>query len=222
MNLAACDLALAILDLVFSLPALFASDWIFGDVLAVAYAFAYFLLVSVSMVMLAIIAVDRYHVIFSPQAPCADLRAKISIRHRCCLHLHAGHRVPRYCTRPRASRWKMYISGCYIDFTPTSKLRKWFVRSRRRLDSLRRTSGDHGVLLLEDFQGFYEIVGMVRERPETVEQSSWAAVQARRSHAWGPRAHTRYAKHSRKDASCNWHARNFVHLDLGLRLWSSL
>jgi r-opsin len=119
VNLAACNFVLALLDLTFSLPSLFASDWIFGDVLAILYAFSYFLLVSVSMVMLAVIAIDRYHVISRPK-----LRARISgpksLLVILVVYIYTLAIASPILYAPTGFEVKMFISGCYVDFTPTS------------------------------------------------------------------------------------------------------
>ena len=119
INLAACNFTMAMLDLVFSLPSMFASDWLFGGALAVVYAFLYFLLLSVSMVMLAIIAIDRYHVISRPK-----LRARISVTKSLLVilvvYIYAFAIASPILYAPTGLEVKMYVSGCYIDFTPSS------------------------------------------------------------------------------------------------------
>lgn len=119
VNLAVCNFVLAMLDLTFSLPSLFASDWMFGDVMAILYAFSYFLLVSVSMVMLAVIAIDRYHVISRPK-----LRARISgpksLLVILVVYIYTLAIASPILYAPTGLEVKMYISGCYVDFTPTS------------------------------------------------------------------------------------------------------
>ena len=119
INLAVCNLVLSVLDLTFSLPSLFASDWVFGDFMAVLYAFSYFLLVSVSMVMLAVIAIDRYHVISRPK-----LRARISgpksLLVILVVYIYTLAIASPILYAPSGLEVRMYISGCYIDFTPTS------------------------------------------------------------------------------------------------------
>ena len=119
INLAACNLVLAVLELIFSLPALFASDWIFGDFFAILYAFSYFFLVSVSMVMLAVIAIDRYHVISRPK-----LRARISgpksLLVILVVYIYTLAIASPILYAPTGLQVRMYISGCYIDFTPSS------------------------------------------------------------------------------------------------------
>ncbi|XP_028402074.1 QRFP-like peptide receptor [Dendronephthya gigantea] len=119
INLAACNLALAMLELVFSLPALFASDWVFGEVLAALYAFSYFLLVSVSMVMLAVIAIDRYHVISRPKgrAPISGTKSLLVIL---VVYVYTLAIASPVLYAPTGLKVKMYISGCYVDFTPSS------------------------------------------------------------------------------------------------------
>ena len=119
INLAACNLTLAILELVFSLPTLFAFDWLFGEVLAVLYAFSYFLLVSVSMVMLAVIAIDRYHVISRPKlrAPISGTKSLLVIL---VVYVYTLAIASPILYAPTGLKVKMYISGCYVDFTPSS------------------------------------------------------------------------------------------------------
>ena len=119
INLAACNLVLSLLELTFSLPSLFASDWIFGDAWAIVYAFLYFFFVSVSMVMLAVIAIDRYHVISRPK-----LRARISgpksLLVILVVYIYTLAITSPGLYAPTGLELRMYISGCYIDFTPTS------------------------------------------------------------------------------------------------------
>lgn len=119
INLVACNLALALLDLSFSLPSLFASDWVFGDLLAVIYAFSYFMLVSVSMVMLAIIAVDRYHVISRPKLRTRISRTK-SILVILVVYIYTLAITSPILYAPSGLEVKMYLTGCYVDFTPTT------------------------------------------------------------------------------------------------------
>ena len=118
VNLAVCDFVLALLDLVFSIPSLIASEWIFGHRFGVFYAFFHFFLVCSSMVMLAIIAVDRYYVIAR-----SKLRTKItSLKSQIVIGVVYAYTfviASPILYAPAILKVEIYKSGCYIDFTPT-------------------------------------------------------------------------------------------------------
>lgn len=120
INLAVCNFLLSLMDLVFSLSSLFASDWLFGDSLAIVYAFSYFILVSVSMVMLAVIAIDRYHVISRPKLP-VRLTTTKSIIVILAVYIYTLTIASPILYAPAGLEVRMYISGCYVDFAPSSK-----------------------------------------------------------------------------------------------------
>lgn len=115
INLAVCDLMIAMLDLVFSIPTVFASEWLFGPKLCTFYAFSHFYLVCVSMVMLAIIAVDRYYVIARPK-----FGARISCRKFAVIiagiYVYVMAIACPILYAPAFLQIKVYQSGCYVDF----------------------------------------------------------------------------------------------------------
>lgn len=119
INLAVCDLMIAMLDLVFSIPTVFSSEWLFGPKLCTFYAFAHFYLVGVSMVMLAIIAVDRYYVIARPK-----FGTRISWRRFVVIIVGVyAYALAIACPilyAPAFLHIKVYQSGCYVDFASAS------------------------------------------------------------------------------------------------------
>lgn len=118
INLAVCNFAISLLDLVFSIPSLFASEWLFGDEFGIFYAFFHFLLVSSSMVMLAIIAVDRYHVI-ARQKLGTRITSPKSLLVIAVVYVYTLAIASPILYASAGLEVKLYISGCYIDFTPT-------------------------------------------------------------------------------------------------------
>lgn len=119
INLAVCDLMIAILDMMFSIPTVYTSQWLFGTQLGTFYAFCHFYLVSVSMVMLAIIAVDRYYVICRSKLG-TGISSRMSLVIIGGVYAYTFSVVSPILYASAVLEVKVYPSGCYVDFTSAS------------------------------------------------------------------------------------------------------
>ncbi|XP_031548872.1 melanopsin-like [Actinia tenebrosa] len=119
LHLAVCNLVLALLDVIFSLPSSISHKWILGLMACRFYGLTYHFFCSVSLNTLAIISLDRYWVITKP-----SIGIKITIR-RALLCIGVSYFYTIIFTIPVFLQWmkfheETFYTGCYLNFAETS------------------------------------------------------------------------------------------------------
>lgn len=120
VHLAGCDLLLALLELVFSLPSSVNHGWLFGEVACRTFGFAYHFLSAMSLNTLAVISLDRFWVIAKP-----SFGAKITVK-RAVLCVVLTHFYTLVFTLPVIFGWvgfyeEKYFTFCYLNFQTKSE-----------------------------------------------------------------------------------------------------
>ena len=123
VNLAVCNLLLAVLQLVLSTPSFFHNQWLYGESGCIAYGFAHQYLISVAVVTLSVIAFDRFCVITRPTR---KLQTLILTKPRARTLICASHIYSLVFTLPLLLGWNeltpdgLFKTGCYIGYSHRS------------------------------------------------------------------------------------------------------
>ena len=123
LNLAVCNLLLAVLQLVLSTPSFFNKEWLYDESGCVAYGFAHQYLISVAVITLAVIAFDRFCVITKPTR---KLKTFIVTKFRARTLICASHVYSLVFTLPLLFGWnkltpdRYFNTGCYIGYSHQS------------------------------------------------------------------------------------------------------
>ena len=123
LNLAVCNLLLAVLQLVLSTPSFFRKEWLYDESGCVAYGFAHQYLISVAVITLAVIAFDRFCVITKPTR---KLKTFILTKSRARTLICASHVYSLVFTLPLLFGWnkltpdRYFKTGCYIGYSHQS------------------------------------------------------------------------------------------------------
>ena len=119
LHLAVCNLVLALLDVIFSLPSSVSHRWVLGLMACRFYGLTYHFFCSVSLNTLAIISLDRYWVITKP-----SIGIKITIR-RAVLCIGVSYLYTIIFMIPVFLQWmtfheEAFYTGCYLNFAESS------------------------------------------------------------------------------------------------------
>lgn len=119
LHLAVCNLVLALLDAIFSLPSSISHKWVLGLIACRFYGLTYHFFCSVSLNTLAIISLDRYWVITKP-----SIGIKITIR-RAILCIAVSYFYTIIFMIPVFLQWmkfheEAFYTGCYLNFAETT------------------------------------------------------------------------------------------------------
>ena len=123
LNLAACNLLLAVLQLVLSSPSFFKKQWLYGYGGCIAYGFVHQYLMSVAIITLAVIAFDRFCVITKPVR---KLQTFILTKPRAKLLIGITHVYSFVFTFPLLVGWneltsdERYNTGCSLHYSSQS------------------------------------------------------------------------------------------------------
>ena len=122
LNLAVCNMLLAVLQLVLSTPSFFHKEWLYGDVGCIAYGFVHQYLISVAVITLAVIAFDRFCVITKPFR---KLQTFIVTKPRARVLICLSHIYSFVLTFPLLVGWNeltpdSHKTGCYIHYSKRS------------------------------------------------------------------------------------------------------
>lgn len=119
LNLALCNLLLATLEIIFSLPSSLSKEWLYGSSGCVAYGFGYHYLMSVAVCSLAVISFDRFCVITKPVR---NLRPFVVTKKHARILIAIIHVYSFAFTFPPLVGWnelvpdKQFYTGCYINY----------------------------------------------------------------------------------------------------------
>ena len=119
LNLAVCDLVLAILDTVFSISSSLHGRWLFGETGCNIYGFFHYFFISNTVSTLAAISVDRFYYITKP----GRVHTAIITKTRAGIMIGIVYIYTFVFTIPPAIGWnsfveeKHFFSGCYIDYS---------------------------------------------------------------------------------------------------------
>ena len=123
LNLAVCNLLLALLQLTLSSPSFFKREWLYGYDGCIAYGFLHQYLISVAVVTLGLIAFDRFCVITKPVH---KLKTFIITKPRAKVFILLVHLYSLVFTFPLLVGWSelvpdmRYSAGCYIHYSEQS------------------------------------------------------------------------------------------------------
>ena len=123
LNLAVCNLLLAVLQLVLSSPSFFKKQWLYGYGGCIAYGFVHQYLMSVAIITLAVIAFDRFCVITKPVR---KLQTFILTKPRAKLLIGITHVYSFVFTFPLLVGWnkltsdERYNTGCSLHYSSQS------------------------------------------------------------------------------------------------------
>lgn len=118
LNLAVCNLILALLQLLSSTPSFFQKEWIYSHDLCITYGFLHQYLMTVVVITLAVISFDRFCVITKPVH---KLKLMVVTKRRACVLIVTTHIYAFFFTLPLLVGWsklvpdKHYNTGCYIQ-----------------------------------------------------------------------------------------------------------
>ena len=123
LNLAVCNMLLAVLQLVLSTPSFFHKEWFYDKAGCIAYGFAHQYLISVAVITLAVIAFDRFCVITKPTR---KLKTFIVTKSRARTLICVSHVYSIVFTFPLLFGWnkltpdRYFNTGCYIGYSHQS------------------------------------------------------------------------------------------------------
>lgn len=123
LNLAVCNLLLAVLQLVLSSPSFFEKKWLYSQGGCIAYGFVHQYLMSVAIITLAVIAFDRFCVITKPVR---KLQTFILTKPRAKLLIGFTHVYSFVFTFPLLVGWneltpdEHYNTGCSLHYSSQS------------------------------------------------------------------------------------------------------
>lgn len=119
VNLAICDLIIAVNDIIFSIPSLFNGRWMFNRAACVFYGLMHYFFISVTVSTLAAISIDRFFYITKP----AQVKTWRITRGLALGMLSVIYVYVLLFTFPPLTGWNSFVteeyfySGCYINYS---------------------------------------------------------------------------------------------------------
>lgn len=119
LNLALCNLLLALLEIILSAPSSFKREWMYGTAGCITYGFGHHYIMSVAVCTLSIIAFDRFCVITKPVR---NLRTFVVTKSYARALILVVHVYAFVFTFPMLVGWNELVpdesfqTGCYIDY----------------------------------------------------------------------------------------------------------